>query len=278
MVSSFNYKNELTPPGSIRISDNKFYDIAEVTNLDWREYMYWTAQTFGTDSQEYFNSFPDTTVWLELDSCYQDLASTYLKSQEYNSFPVVGISQAQAQAYSQWRSDRVFQKILVDLKILDPNPGDSSGNYFTTEKYLKGEYHGLNPDQRIKYFPRYHLPSWREYSRALAYQDSLFKEYGSCENPQEGISRKGCRTAGSALSIRPTWYECPFGKLPHFCFLNGNLSEWSAHEGTVFGQSWRDDKDMDKPLTGEVPGPNAWTGFRNACQWVGIEGTRSIEF
>jgi len=92
-----------------------------LTNIDWKEYVYWQKDKFGVESQEYLSALPDTTVWRygmeETEPQYQykePLVETYYNHPAYDSYPVVGISYEQAVAYCVWRTDRVKEMILLN--------------------------------------------------------------------------------------------------------------------------------------------------------------------
>jgi hypothetical protein len=67
------------PPGTIKISDNLYFDKTEITNIDWREYLYWVGKVYGTNSDEYNKAIPDTNVWSKLNINYSSLDSSYLR-------------------------------------------------------------------------------------------------------------------------------------------------------------------------------------------------------
>ncbi|MDB5274959.1 MAG: gliding motility lipoprotein GldJ, partial [Chitinophagaceae bacterium] len=47
-----------------RKSISTFYmDETEVSNNDWREYLYWLQTNFPEDRELYYNAIPDTLVW-----------------------------------------------------------------------------------------------------------------------------------------------------------------------------------------------------------------------
>ena len=56
-------KKVFVPPGTVRVNDTLYYDENEITNLQWREYVYWCKQAYGDSSDEYQNALPDTLVW-----------------------------------------------------------------------------------------------------------------------------------------------------------------------------------------------------------------------
>src|SRR5271157_3807732 len=103
------------PPNMVIVQDNFYADITEVTNLDYREFVYWTAKIFGYTSTKYTSILPDTTVWTTgTDSNCKTCVTDYFRNSKYNDYPVIGISYEQAVSYSHWRSDRVYELLLAD--------------------------------------------------------------------------------------------------------------------------------------------------------------------
>ena len=76
-------------------------------------------------------------------------------------------------------------------------------------------------------------------------------------------------------------YVCPIWSAKTDCVdtssfplynLRGNVSEISAHEGISFGGGWKDDSTaMLNNEYFQYAKPNAWTGFRNVCEWKKVE-------
>ena len=77
----------------------------------------------------------------------------YFRHPAYSFYPVVGVSWEQAMAYSQWRTDRVNEQILVLKKFIEkPNYKLLRANaYFTKEeieKYVDPSKYTLIPEER----------------------------------------------------------------------------------------------------------------------------------
>jgi len=127
------------------VTVSSFYmDENEVSNVDYREYLYWTRRVFGEVYPEvYVKALPDTLVWRKPLAYNEPYVDYYFRHPAYNNYPVVGISWLQADNYCTWRTDRVNEQILVDEGILDHNPMDQQGdNNFNTEAYYAGQYEG----------------------------------------------------------------------------------------------------------------------------------------
>jgi len=125
-----------------RVTVSSFYmDETEISNLDYREYVYWLDRVFGESYPEVVrNALPDTLVWLE-ELAYNDaFVETYFRHPSYNDYPVVGVSWVQANEYSKWRTDRVNEMLLIQKGILNPNAEQKDGENFVTDSYLAGQY------------------------------------------------------------------------------------------------------------------------------------------
>ena len=125
-----------------RVTVSSFYmDETEVRNIDYREYLYWTRNTYGETYPEVWKrALPDTLVWREELAFNEPLVETYLRHPAFDDYPVVGVNWIQANEYSKWRSDRVNEMILIEKGIIDPTPDQKNENNFDTEAYLAGQY------------------------------------------------------------------------------------------------------------------------------------------
>ncbi len=130
-------KLKFAPPGTNHLYGNLFIDEAEVTNLSWREYMYWIRRVYGDESAEFRSTLPDTLVWK---NCYNDvirnkkqywsnlesMVTVYLRHPQFSHYPVVGISYDQAKKFCAWRTNRVNEVYYVHKHRKVTFPIDSS--------------------------------------------------------------------------------------------------------------------------------------------------------
>ena len=140
-----------------------FMDETEVTNVMYREYLFWLKKKFyKSDSEEirniYFAALPDTLVWRNPLGFNEDMVNNYLRHPAFNNHPVVGVSWVQAQNFSKWRTNRVNEKLLIDKGYLNEESikelhNDTTNIYgFNTLTYLvspKSSYGG-NLDNLIE--------------------------------------------------------------------------------------------------------------------------------
>ncbi len=134
-----------------RVTVASFYiDETEVSNADWLEYLHWIAQNFPEDGKLYYDALPDSLVWRHPLSYNEPYVNLYLRHPSFQDYPVVGVSWEQANAYCQWRTDRVNENVLrqsgvlVDYKTKATQNG--GGEAFNTEIYLNGQLRGAGID------------------------------------------------------------------------------------------------------------------------------------
>ena len=77
-----------------RVTVSSFYmDETEVRNIDYREYLFWTRNTFGETYPEVWKrALPDTLVWREELAFNEPLVETYLRHPAFDDYPVVGVN------------------------------------------------------------------------------------------------------------------------------------------------------------------------------------------
>lgn len=126
------------------VSVSSFYmDETEVSNLHYREYVYWLSRAYGNDYPDIITKAkPDTAVWRQALAYNEPLVQYYYSHAAYNHYPVVGVNWYQAQQFAKWRSDRVNELILINHRLLKPNANQSGEDVFTTETYINGQYDG----------------------------------------------------------------------------------------------------------------------------------------
>ncbi len=274
------YQNNSTPPGTIKIADNFYCDETEVRNVDWMEYVFWTGKIYGLSSEEYISVLPNIFDKNKTDTCKNTFSNNYLNNALYYIYPAVGISQKQAENYSKWRSDRVFEQFLIDLKKIKYDTAQNKDTYFSINRYYKGTLPSIISSEKPEYYPEYSLPTLEERKLILTYADSVALSYYSnchskkCKKCKEkypiiNSDKEPCDSVD--LSI-PTDifsdFDCFIKKGNPLYNLRGNVSEWTSVKDISVGGSWSDKRkrilETDIFITKNA---NTRTGFRNICRW-----------
>ena len=109
------------------VSVSSFYmDETEVSNVHYREYVYWIARAYGNDYPNLVrDAKPDTASWRQALAYNEPLVQYYYSHAAYAHYPVVGVNWYQARDFAKWRSDRVNEMILIRLGLLKPNANQS---------------------------------------------------------------------------------------------------------------------------------------------------------
>ncbi len=190
-----------------RVTVSSFYmDETEVTNTNYREYLYWLNSVFGpTDYHEILvKALPDTLCWRDPLAFNEPYVKYYLRHPAYADYPVVGVNWLQASDFCKWRTDRVNEFILLREGII-ATLGFDEGDYFNTDAYLAGKFggqinvplHDMDPKGsgtrgvRMEdgiFLPDYRLPTEAEWEfAALGLVGNLRVEFGGVTVSQRRI-------------------------------------------------------------------------------------------
>ena len=264
------------PPGTTPVA-HFFIDKQEITNLDYREYLYWLALVFGKDAAEYKQAMPDTTVWQKEVTYNEPLVTNYFRHPAFDEYPVVGVSYDQAVQYCSWRTDRVYEIQLIKAGLIPVDRQPSKDSYFTADRYLSGQYMGLKPNKTIP-LPRYRLPTNDEWELAASGRlDASAFPYGyDLSNKKIAAKlRKGQRVfqirqaANTQTNNASPFTATATSGIPNgFKLYNmiGNVAEMTAEKGSCKGGSFLHAMEESK-ITARISytRPEPWLGFRCVC-------------
>ena len=235
-ASSFQPKEEkpdIDFPGTVFIKDSLYFDINEVTNVSWREYMYWVKREKGEYSLEYKNTLPDTMVWDGRDFSYQTM---YLRQAMFSNYPVVGIRYDQAVAYCKWRTDRVKEMFEIEKK--------------------------KHPKMYLPKF-QYRLPTKDEWELAakVDYNLKTKKEMAKAIKKDPSLDTKNLKRIASTEMFWPNYNGV--------CAMNSNVSEYILEKGIAMGGNYTlgSDKEFSEIKVKSIT-VEKWLGFRCVCEII----------
>ena len=119
-----------------------YMDETEVTNLMYLEYLDYLKEVYPPSEQRYsaiyLGAVPDTLVWANRLGYNEPLTNNYLRHPSYQNYPVVGVSWIQATEYSQWRTDMVNLRLMIEEGYIseDAKSKMEPGQTFNTATYL----------------------------------------------------------------------------------------------------------------------------------------------
>ncbi len=278
-LNAKNYKKKMDPPGTVPVDWNFYCDQAEITNFNWLEYMFWTQRVFGEGSEEFKATLPDSLVWFER-KCVKTYTAFYLRHPKYRDYPVVGVTREQALAFTQWRTDRVLEVMLIRAGVLAFNPKQTADNHFTSAKWAEWGKNGHKVASQFPYHIKYRLPDLKDRTRMIQYRDSLKqndKAYVKGRGPKNIVAYlKDAQVAMEPCKLDSLYQEPMrkvrpgYGKKDHYLYnIDGNVSEWLADEKLPpVGSNWSTGL-MKNPhkMKPRPNGVNYSTGFRNVCSW-----------
>jgi len=169
LVSQNNNIKFMSPPGTIKLSDNFFIDVAPVDNIMYKEFLYKDSLA----SQELLQSRNKNLFVIITDS-----ASSYFEDPKYIYFPVLKISKKEAINYCKWRTDMVnkyykkrFNKRRIKVEYRLP----------TSDEFIKAiDKFGYSKKklQRFPYFPMYtYRKKYRKKPKKAIFLKNNLSEY-----------------------------------------------------------------------------------------------------
>ncbi len=134
---------------------SSFYlDECEVSNKQYGEFVYWMRRAYGEEFPDMVKKvLPDTAIWRDRLAWRESFVEHYFQSPSYQDYPVVGVSWTQANDFCRWRTDRVNEKVLVDMGVIVLDQENLGTSAFQTDVYLAGRYEGERREGLTDYNP-----------------------------------------------------------------------------------------------------------------------------
>ncbi len=269
MSFTLNQKGKFRPPGTVKIVDNFFFDETELTNLDWKEYLYYQKR-FEKDRPELFqNALLDTTVWesqIGFDSLYRE---KYHRHPSYNGYPVVGVTHQQAKDYCKWRTEAV--KIMLKTNNIK-GPKDFEYRLPTKTEWELIAAAGYD-DKSKRIFRKYKQQAKKKEEEFINKNGQGTIQYVFKANmkshEKDAQNRKyfpGMLSTTIVTAPARTYLPNKYGVYN----IYGNVAEMIAEEGIAMGGSYLDYYEdivpTNKPL--KYDKPERWLGFRCVCEII----------
>ena len=215
------------PPGTVKITEQLYFDETEVTNFSWKEFEYSTSIKYGKGSAEHLATLPDTNVWLQGKNKSVKLASSYYQSATYRDYPVVGVSYEQAIAFCKWRTSMV--KMFYS-------------------RAFKSEFNA-----------EYRLPTEAEWEMVAYLESHKIAEF------EKAVPGK-CHLKNDSNNLCPVSTKT-FGKGHFGMYqLIGNVAEMLDEKDKSKGGSWQHFAEESRVgKVQHYNEPNKWLGFRCVC-------------
>ena len=263
------------PPNCVKISENFYADETELSNIDWKEYLFWLSDIYGSESQEYYDALPDTLVHREDLSYGEPYVETYFKHPSYDRYPVVGLNLNQAKNYSNWRTERVAEMMLIQKGLIKVNPKKDPNSIFTIQRYQEGEFDWIIKKETIA-LPIYTIPTKVEWEDIAGIDHPSKYGIDSLSRKNKKYLKKGYHLyltktkkdntprIGNPVRAGTTNVNGLYATI-------GNVAEL-IQENLVKGGSYKDNINNIE-ITKNVPfeKPTSWIGFRNVCRYQLIE-------
>jgi formylglycine-generating enzyme required for sulfatase activity len=239
------------PPGTVKVAENLYFDITEVKNVDYREYLYWLKNIHGKAAEVYAKAVPDTNVWRTKLSYNAPYSEYYLRHPAYAEYPLVGISYDQAVAFCKWRSDRLNESMYIKENKIKPIIGE--------------------PVSPVPEVVRYRLPTkaeWEKYassgfdaknSKKLAKYNYTYGNF----KPKANTVKETMADHADITAPVESYFPNQLGLYNMF----GNVAEMVAEKGMAKGGSWKHTETetfVKKDFS--YTKPTDWLGFRCVCE------------
>lgn len=224
-----------------------FISRTEITNINWKEFLYYLKQNNRID--EFEANQLDTTVWRDRLAYNEPYVNYYFQHEAYKEYPVVGVTLAQANAYANWLSEiyAMNEKVKEDgVKITFSVPSKKqwirAARGYSSYKYPNGNT--LISENGLYSY------NFKRLSAGNIYYDKESDSY----RVKESSDREILITAPSE-----SYPTNEFG----IYNMSGNVAELVADDTVAMGGSWNDTGyDVRVESEQSATQPKSTIGFR----------------
>ena len=245
-----------------KIAPNLGIDKKEITHFDWLEFLEYQKQYYGENSAEYRDNLPDTTL-VKNGECEHYNSKLY-NLPAYRDMPMIGITLKQAQNYSVWRTNRMFEFYLESNKYITRIENAPKGDFTVKNYYQNGLIdYKINTVEKYPFVPVFSIPSVEDYQqiKELAIGNNTEKtKTKSMKMTFEVDSIALCNLNQINTFIVPEFKNIIY-------YLESGVAEWTSNENKVINGSIELNEQHKK---GAVTDSNQlkYIGFRNKVEWV----------
>jgi formylglycine-generating enzyme required for sulfatase activity len=249
-----------------KIAPNLGVDKTEITHFNWLEFLNYQKEYYGENSREHRDNLPDTTLVKKWECEHYN--SEQYKHPAYRDMPIIGITQKQAQNYTEWRTNRVFEHFLIKNGYLKRIENAPKGD-FTVEKYFTNNLIDYTSTklEKFPFYPSYSIPSIKDYT--------IFEI--EIRNNRPPFKSKDIKMQLEIDSISfCNLFDDRISKLEKeksntFYYLRSGVAEWTSEKDMVINGSV-EKSDLFKKGEAYNASNFQYIGFRNKVAWKKWDG------
>ena len=239
----------------------------EVSNVQYREFIYWLNHN--NKQNEARLNHPDTMVWKRPMAYNEPFVHYYFPHPAYRDYPVVGVTQVQANEFCRWLRDRLLENFSRDKK----NPiKDIIVRLPTQDEWRLAARGGLGKNA-VYPWPGETIRVTNGKKRDLG---KIRLNVMAGKGDFGGVAGDGLNDAGfittPVLSYWPNGFD-----LYNMC---GNVAEWTSTLGVALGGAWNQNayfaKINSNGFNGNSPEPRSDIGFRYVVEIVDLDSELPI--